>query len=357
MKDIQTFKDEDLLSKVITFLRFPLIIGVVMIHTQILFDINGIEATNSITHPYNNVFPIYERVIYLFAHIITRISVPMFYMFSGFLFFYKKDTFTNDIYIDKVKKRLLTLFVPYLIWNILYIFCSNLSCLIGVNNEELIGSGYTIVDWLKLLYFPPSVQFGFIRDLLIMVICSPIIYWLIKKIKLLFIILAGLFWYNDGYSADAIFFFSLGAYLSIQKINFAVILKPHTTLLGIIYVILISLALIFMDYEWSINAKKISIIIGLAFFISLSASLIAKGTWKINKFLADSNFFIYAYHTIAIPVILLLLKRIYTFDTDIELIILYFLWNSIVIALGLFIYYIMKKYLPKITNFITGGRI
>lgn len=98
--------NNDRLSKTIMFLRFPLIVAVVFIHTNLAdVMINGRLLVNE------GQFPIHD----LFRHIITnelaRIAVPLFFFISGFLFFYHTD-FSMKMYKQKLKKRVRTLLVP-----------------------------------------------------------------------------------------------------------------------------------------------------------------------------------------------------------------------------------------------------
>ena len=46
---------------------------------------------------------------------IVRIAVPMFFVISGYLFFYKFKPST-EAFISKYKKRFKSLFIPYFIW-------------------------------------------------------------------------------------------------------------------------------------------------------------------------------------------------------------------------------------------------
>ena len=101
--------NNDRLSKTIMFLRFPLIVAVVFIHTNLAdVMINGRLLVNE------GQFPIHD----LFRHIITnelaRIAVPLFFFISGFLFFYHTD-FSMKMYKQKLKKRVRTLLVWFLI--------------------------------------------------------------------------------------------------------------------------------------------------------------------------------------------------------------------------------------------------
>lgn len=100
----------NLQSKTIDFLRFPMMVMIVFIHIGI-----SKQCDNSI------VTTIYT----LFSQILSRIGVPLFFVFSGYLFFFSKDntqtTFNKNTYLYKLKKRAKTLLVPYLFWNALMI--------------------------------------------------------------------------------------------------------------------------------------------------------------------------------------------------------------------------------------------
>lgn len=66
--------DEELQSKSIDFLRFPLIVGVVLIHAHFSNVImNGVNV--NILHEYS--CPIYDTTSYFFSELIGRIAVPL----------------------------------------------------------------------------------------------------------------------------------------------------------------------------------------------------------------------------------------------------------------------------------------
>ena len=58
-----------------------------------------------------------QKVSYFFCDSITRFAVPMFFMLSGITFF--KD-YSNKKYFTKIKSRLFTLVIPYLLWNTIW---------------------------------------------------------------------------------------------------------------------------------------------------------------------------------------------------------------------------------------------
>ncbi|MBR5593423.1 MAG: acyltransferase [Bacteroidaceae bacterium] len=368
MEKVQPFSSEQLQSKVISFLRFPLIVAVVLIHTQI-GTVNGVVGNLETPLPFGGAFPLYESTLYLFVQVLARIAVPLFFLFSGFLFFYKTNGFTIENYADKLKKRVRTLLIPYLFWNILFIVFYYISMtLFPGATEYIIGKSYTIKEWLLTLWdsnntgCPISFQFWFIRDLMIVVLFTPLIHLLTKKFGCLLPLLLGILWLMGlsfktvGFSINAFFFFTLGAYFSITRRNFVELVKPRVVFLGILYLLLVIIVFCTKSYDWVMYVKRASILLGIVFAIAVSAVYIAKGKWKVNTFLAESSFFIFAYHIIAIPIIRRVLLFIIPCTTDLRATILYFLLAAIAIIIGLILYYFLKKWFPKTTALITGGR-
>ena len=58
-----------------------------------------------------------HKVSYFFSRSITQFAVPMFFMMSGITFF--KD-YSDKKYLAKIKARLFTLVIPYLLWNTIW---------------------------------------------------------------------------------------------------------------------------------------------------------------------------------------------------------------------------------------------
>ena len=102
--------NDELLSKTISYLRFPLIVGVVFIHNKMA----EINVQGDIVS-YDD-WPWLTYTMDFFSSVLPTIAVPLFFFISGFLFFYKVD-FDKNVYIKKLKSRYHTLVIPYLIWN------------------------------------------------------------------------------------------------------------------------------------------------------------------------------------------------------------------------------------------------
>ena len=117
-KDSKSYsEDSNLQSLVIDWLRFPLAIAVVFIHSFGNKEIN-IDYLHS--NPLS-LESIYDFLRITLSNIGTHFAVPVFFMFSGFLFFYKVKDFNISIYKQKLHKRFLSLCIPYICWIVFYI--------------------------------------------------------------------------------------------------------------------------------------------------------------------------------------------------------------------------------------------
>lgn len=101
-------------SAVINFLRFPLVILVVMLHAYTVTQ-NNVEL--------NTGHLIYKFLTYNFSLLFGSIAVPIFFFISGYLFFNPYSAIGKNYYIAKWKKRFHTLFFAiYYLEFIDYIF-------------------------------------------------------------------------------------------------------------------------------------------------------------------------------------------------------------------------------------------
>ncbi len=164
---------------VIQVLRLPLMIWVVIIHGYIMqYDImnSGVSYTA------------FGGIQYLFSQVFARTAVPLFFMFSGYLFFYNVEKLDWKIYTQKIGRRIKSLVVPYVLWNILFMA---FICLIQhIQNdvstgEDLLVKDFTFPYFLKMMWnkgygAPFMISLWFIRDLFIVCLVSPCIYWLLQ---------------------------------------------------------------------------------------------------------------------------------------------------------------------------------
>lgn len=116
-----------------------------------------------------------------FVALFADFAVPLFFIISGFLFFtnFNKVGGTANFFISKIKKRMRTLILPYVIWCTLFIAeIFIIGSFIDLNTDYFAycrqGSWW---NFLLYVYFKPAAfHLWFVRDLFIVILCSPIIY-------------------------------------------------------------------------------------------------------------------------------------------------------------------------------------
>lgn len=95
----------------IEWLRFFCACAVVLLHNIG----KPIEGTSFISYQ-NGAFDI---IRIFFSRGICWVAVPIFFIISGYLFFSKLEEWNSDIYKNKIKRRVTSLMIPYLIWNLM----------------------------------------------------------------------------------------------------------------------------------------------------------------------------------------------------------------------------------------------
>lgn len=148
----------------------------------------------------------YEILKILVSQTLVKVVVPAFFVMSGYLFFANVEKFTKEVYWQKIKRRIKTLLIPYVIWNLL----------MAVKQNSLeVNSFWT----------PVNMPLWFLRDLIIVSLLTPIIYIGVKRLVwwmmllLLPIYVTGLWAIQPELNPYAICFFTLGAMLGIRKMN------------------------------------------------------------------------------------------------------------------------------------------
>lgn len=334
--------------------------------------VNGVNLSNSIGC---YQFTVYQVVANLISEVFASISVPLFFFISGFCFFYKTN-FSFPVYLSKLKKRVRTVLVPYLFWNALVIgffFLAQTFFASLLSGENKLIVDYSIKDWLEAFwarpypanhpnYRPIAFQFWFIRDLMVVMVFSPVIYILVKYLRVLGVFILGAlwlfgFWFNiPGFSIVAFFAFSAGAYFSVHKKNFATVFKSVLPYFSVIYLIIALADLCTKGDIYNQNIHIIGIIVGCVFSIGLAATCIEKGLWKVSAKLSSSTFFLYAYH--GLPLALFAKLAIVKFPptSNLAIMTLYLGSATVICILGVVLYNLLKKLMPTFMSIITGGR-
>lgn len=297
---------------------------------------------------------------------ICRIAVPTFFFISGLLLFKSVDDFKLDIFVNIIKKRIRTLFVPYVLWCLIFvayfIALDILSLDEFVNSKEVCGnlSSYSHVGdfWGIILYLfwdPVNSALWYVRDLLLFAVASPIVYLIIKNNWTLVLTLSGLIvWIVIDFSTDVngLLFFILGGYMSIRRSleKLDLLCNELFMPLGVLYLLFCLFAPI-NPYHY--NCLLILEICGMISFWRLY-DLIGDRI-KIPKSWLSYSFFIYCFHMPFYTIIkkgdvLLLGASWWQYS-------IYYLINPIIaIVIIVYIGKILHNFTPYLYNILTGGR-
>lgn len=383
--DVKTMTDDELLSKTISYLRFPLTVGVAFIH----FDLSQGLDIKGLTYGLNNP-DWYFFIINLISGTLATTGVPLFLVISGYLFFYRKD-FSGDVYKQKLKSRAKTLLVPFILWNVIAILWQLKCFLPGVSafyppvevqitpirvlhtflcNYNGIFVSAQNEGWRGVL-IPIDGPLWFVRDLMVMVILSPVVHWLIKKTGFCFVAINALVWFLSplflskdspiefyiSILVSVSLFFSWGAYYSISKENLCV--RFRTMKYAPYLYVFVAIADVLtkgMGYNSYIN--KADILFGIVSIVSIASHLLEKKKVKVNDTLANSSFFIFALHFMIITNIgkMAFIILHVADNNSYEMLALYFgtVIFTILVCLGLYV--LLRRCTPRVCNVLTGGR-
>lgn len=198
----------DLRSQALDLLRFPLAVVIVIIHvfsnrgSGIIFNGNEIDFSNAV---------FFEEIKCFIDGFLREQSVPIYFFISGFVFFLSVE-WSREKYIQKLKNRVHTLLIPYLIWNTIALllmvvsqvyFASFLAFPMSSWNPtfgNILSCYWVYTGQLFGIEIPGAVNpidapLWFVRDLMIVVLCTPVLYRLMKRGNCWFVVSLGVLWF------------------------------------------------------------------------------------------------------------------------------------------------------------------
>lgn len=345
----------------ITALRFPLALLIVFIHSYNSVW-RGLESGSFPTLPYfcSRIFPTF--------------AVPLFFAISGYLFFLNTSKLDIKTYSNKLKRRFHTLFLPYLIWNLIAFglyaaqdyaahlplsFPPSANCLWGCHS---LGQSHTN-------FFGQTIYSGtapileplwFVRDLLIIILCSPLIYTLIRYLKFFGLLALGIIFYLDlwpnfgGITLTGFWYFALGAWFSLthrdpaQSTHWLPV--PALTLMFPLSAFL----MLYPDFNPIVRTSAQQLYILCGMIVSIQAARLYCKFITPGKFLAQSSFFVYASHTIVLLPLSMLMARMAGQTDAINQALLFFVLPfgaTLICTLG---FALLQRLTPRYHYLLTG---
>lgn len=334
------------LSRKIKVLSFLAIYMVLVIHSAMP------QASNFVR------FDFFQRFM---GDYMNRSYLALFMSISGYLFYQNISNSLKEIWITKYKSRFKSLFIPYFIWNIL--FLAQMAVLqynpitapwITDGIKPFISSGSVLQSIWMIFTHPANLPLWFIRNLMIIVIFAPVIYSVIKANYhiILLILLAMLGWKFQF--AFCLLFFVIGGLIAIKKINIEFKIKSYWVGILILLSIFIGVFLTLKGPITSLNFY-LAVIPLLALWFGYDY-LNEKGFYFrfLNKIL-PYTFFIYVFH---MPAINIFKKILVLIGSKCEL----SYWGAyiaspvLMILLAYFVASILKKLMPIAYSVMVGSR-
>ncbi|MDR1544244.1 MAG: acyltransferase [Prevotellaceae bacterium] len=318
---------------------------------------------------------IFPYIQHLMGKVIGSCAVPLFFMISGYLFFLKVPDGLYSIF-QKMKKRVRTLLVPYLIAALFFVlFFIAIESIPGADrfmNSSLLSvlSKQNILQILQNVFWsgtvgdsPLAYHLWFLRDLLIIVVFSPVIFYCLKYLKWIWIvILFALIYFKLGLflNITAFFYFSFGGLL----VNYSRLVnlksgKYVTLALLLLSLIIIAAKTILPDYFlWQIVNIPVTLLLILALwqiynFVVPSGFVLSKQS-LLSK-ITSYNFFIYLFH---IPPMFLFKKAI-VFSlgkTELAYFVSYFISPVLIVCMYVCMAQWIRRKFPQFYSVIVGGR-
>lgn len=319
-----------------------------------------------------------DAIVSFVSWICGSLCVPMFFMMSGILFFHNYDG-TFRAYSNKLKKRIRSLLLPYLIWNGLYIiylvyrhYCHAIpSERINLTFVSVVSQFWdrTIsplieTDGVSLVEGAPIyAHFWYIKELLLLLFLSPIIFFLIKKFFYSSMVVFGLLWLlitdvPNTYQFllmgfGGILFLLVGGGISLKGID---LFRVFDSTCWYVPFMIFSVAdIYFRNTMASPYIHKLDIVFGLIALFKFVA-LMVRRSFSVNNILTGSSFMIYALHAFFISSLMTKWSDIISPDTwYIQLL----LWMTVVgsnVLLCVLFDYFSKRYIPRLNSVLTGGR-
>lgn len=367
-------------TTVFDFLRFPLILGVVFIHSY------GEKVDIMSIDPLLNGWD--KAGLFLkigISHVLCHTAVPLFFLISGYLFFSNLEVWDFHIYKTKLLRRLKTVLIPFLIWNTLAILLSILWMLIH-GEIDSVGSFFKDNGAMKLYWncrswnsdrtnlfgqslsssAPFLVPLWYLRDLMVTFLLAPLFYLFFKYLKwVAMAIIIILYLLNFSYQVrgfalepETVMWFGAGAFLKINNIDYLSVLSRFSGMVYSLFFVLLCFCTRFDGHMTEIGNTiyPFFVVFGCMAVMHFSSYCTAKGC-RIHPLLTKSAFFMYLFHTLPpiSPIIVskTILEKVGAIPDQM---ISFLLTPLLVVVISVVSFILLNTALPGFCSVLTGSR-
>lgn len=209
---------------------------------------------------------------------------------------------------------------------------------------------------------PIDFPLWYVRDLIVVVLCSPLLYRLIKGGGILVGIIGAIwFFFNPefcGVDTTGFFFFTLGGYFAVKNINITEdVNSRYKMILILLWLVIVIVDMVFRGTNYHHVLHNITILIGLsAMYICTASILNTRKDINIPACLASTTFFIYSLHGLFVAPLRKALCLIIQPTSNVASVATYMLSVLATITLSIIAYYMLKCLSPRFCSVLNGGR-
>jgi peptidoglycan/LPS O-acetylase OafA/YrhL len=240
---------------------------------------------------------------------LAKAGVPLFAFISGFLFFRNAPTTAvTDWFLDKGRRRLRSLLVPYLAWSGLglafYWLLGQIPWTQPFVARQWVAYDHILDVAYHWLWLPVAYPLWFVRDLMLSLLLSPVLLWAIRRFG---IIVPGLLlavWLGSPWPVDPVrpwrdlrclAFFTFGAWVAVGKATRPSSWQPFAPALAATWVLSAALNALLGGWDLAtVFHTKLTILLGFA------ALWLGYDSWPgaahLFTPLGKASFFIFAAH-------------------------------------------------------------
>lgn len=337
-------------SRLITIMRFPQIVLVVLRHNAGLL-LDAIYGCGIITA--GGIFLTGLGGIFAYSALLL-----MFFL-SGYLFWYREYS-----YGEMLKKKVRGLLLPYLIWNTVVLAFYYIGARAGIMQNLAVywqSGDHPLWALLKIYTgwgaggYPAAYPLWYMRDLLLFMLVSPLLARCMRRFSGISLVLLLIVWAvgdNPFFSAEGLLLFCLGRYVVQRDRDWSLLTRCRT--LPLLGLYLVSMGIEITGFiQGQLWRHKINVFIGSLVFLKLCSTLLAHP--KITGVLAGLSgfsFCIYLFHEPLLSVvrtIAISLAGGYT-------VLLYLATGAITILMCMAAGGILRKLCPGLYRILSGGR-
>lgn len=303
-------------------------------------------------------------------------GVATFFFISGYLFFAGGEM-TSERYRRKLRSRVGSLFVPYVLWNAIAVlflcvlalpvfrrFLPDFDLANFIPSASGLASGFVMNS---LEGYPHDSPMWFIRELMLCVLTVPLVKLLPERVRGWFVAVLGalcclFFVGGSGWPqllTSALFFFYFGGWLGMRGHDLLVFFRRFRTAALILYPLLSVLFMALSDGPYATLAmfvKWCDLMVVIALAVNLAGWLVHRHDVRANRFLNGATFFVFAAHFIGLDYYRKILMTVFHPATGLGTVLTFVAGYFLLLGWLLVLYWLLTRFAPAVARVLTGKR-